>query len=155
MTCIKWGGVGLIYSASQDRTVRVWRAEDGVLCRQLNGHAHWVNSLALSVDYVLRTSCFDPERGCSADSESKAAEMAKERYDKVAKNGSEKLVSGSDDFTLFLWDPTVSKQPLCRMTGHQQLVNHVVFSPDTRYIASASLSVICFLLLFLMFGVFF
>lgn len=24
------------------------------------------------------------------------------------------------------------------MTGHQQLVNQVVFSPDTRYIASAS-----------------
>lgn len=25
-----------------------------------------------------------------------------------------------------------------RMTGHQQLINHVQFSPDTRIIASAS-----------------
>lgn len=29
----------------------------------------------------------------------------------------ERLVSGSDDFTLFLWDPEESKNPLARMTG--------------------------------------
>ncbi|XP_062592420.1 notchless protein homolog 1-like, partial [Saccostrea cucullata] len=28
VTCIKWGGTDLIYSASQDRTIKVWRAED-------------------------------------------------------------------------------------------------------------------------------
>lgn len=28
VTCIKWGGEGLIYSASQDRTIKVWRAGD-------------------------------------------------------------------------------------------------------------------------------
>ena len=28
-----------------------------------------------------------------------------------------RLVSGSDDFTLFLWTPTEDKKPLCRMTG--------------------------------------
>lgn len=27
----------------------------GVMCRTLEGHAHWVNTLALSTDYVLRT----------------------------------------------------------------------------------------------------
>ena len=26
--CIRWGGEGLIYSASQDRTIKVWRDED-------------------------------------------------------------------------------------------------------------------------------
>lgn len=50
----------------------------------------------------------------------------------------ERLVSGSDDNTLFLWAPNVDKKPLCRMTGHQQLVNHVAFSPDGVFIASAS-----------------
>ena len=29
----------------------------------------------------------------------------------------DRLVSGSDDFTLFLWNPTEDKKPLCRMTG--------------------------------------
>jgi len=60
VTVVKWGGTGVIYSASQDRTVRVWRAEDGILCRILEGHAHWVNTLALSTDFVLRTGPFHP-----------------------------------------------------------------------------------------------
>jgi WD40 repeat protein len=28
VTCIRWSGKDLIYSASQDRTIKVWRAED-------------------------------------------------------------------------------------------------------------------------------
>lgn len=28
VTCVRWGGDGLIYSSSQDRTIKVWRAED-------------------------------------------------------------------------------------------------------------------------------
>jgi ribosome assembly protein 4 len=81
-------------------------------------------------------------------------------------------ISGSDDFTLFLWEPSTQKQPKARMTGHMQLINQVTchfactpalfatlavhcllfgllsgvtraalqvtFSPDGRYIASAS-----------------
>mgnify|MGYP002716356888 CR=1 FL=1 len=50
----------------------------------------------------------------------------------------ERLVSGSDDFTLFLWKPETEKKPLARLTGHQQLINDVKFSPDGRVIASAS-----------------
>lgn len=50
----------------------------------------------------------------------------------------ERLVSGSDDFTLFLWNPAEDKKPLARLTGHSALVNEVLFSPDTRLLASAS-----------------
>ncbi|KAK3771460.1 hypothetical protein RRG08_011394 [Elysia crispata] len=57
---VKWGGSNLIYTASHDRTVKVWRASDGVFCRNLDGHGHWVNTLALSTDYVMRTGAFDP-----------------------------------------------------------------------------------------------
>ena len=32
----------------------------GVLCRTLQGHGHWVNTMALSTDYILRTGAFDP-----------------------------------------------------------------------------------------------
>lgn len=28
VTCVKWGGDGLLYSSSQDRTIKVWRAKD-------------------------------------------------------------------------------------------------------------------------------
>ena len=50
----------------------------------------------------------------------------------------ERLVSGSDDFTLYMWTPGTDQKPLARLTGHMQLVNDVRFSPDTRLLASAS-----------------
>lgn len=141
VTCVKWGGNDLIYSASHDRTIKVWKSDTGILCRTLEGHAHWVNTLALSTDYVLRTGAFDPALPhitleSNVDSNS-LVNKAKERYQTVRGNN-ERLVSGSDDFTLFLWYPESDKKPISRMTGHQQLINDVKFSPDARLIASAS-----------------
>lgn len=31
VTCIRWGGKDLIYSSSQDRTIKVWRSDDVIL----------------------------------------------------------------------------------------------------------------------------
>lgn len=143
VTCVKWGGTNLLYTASQDRTVKVWRAEDGVLCRTLQGHGHWVNILALSTDYVMRTGAFDPATATVVhrevtDSDEELQKKSLERYNTVKASLPERLVSGSDDFTLYLWNPEEDKKPVCRMTGHQQLINDVKFSPDTRLIASAS-----------------
>ena len=145
VTCVKWGGNGLIYTASQDRTIKVWRASDGVMCRSLDGHAHWINHLALNVDYALRTGPFD-HRGIRPDSDEAAQEAALERYNAAlgkkaagsVGSGIERLVSGSDDFTMYMWHPSESKKPVLRMTGHQQLINHVSFSPDGNTVASAS-----------------
>lgn len=139
VTVVKWGGSGLLYTASQDRTVKVWRAEDGVLCRTLEGHAHWVNTLALNTDYILKIGAFDPVSDCHKRSDKiKSQEFALQRYHGVIESIGERLVSGSDDFTLFLWDPAKDKKPLARLTGHQQVVNDVKFSPDGRVLASAS-----------------
>ncbi|KAJ0694762.1 putative transcription factor WD40-like family [Helianthus annuus] len=126
VTCVKW-----------DCTVKVWETTQGKLIRELKGHRHWVNSLALSTEYVIRTGAFDHTRKqYSSPEEMKMA--AFERYNKMKGNAPERLVSGSDDFTMFLWEPSVSKHPKTRMTGHQQLVNHVYFSLDGQWIASAS-----------------
>uniref|UniRef100_A0A2K6QQH2 Notchless protein homolog 1 n=1 Tax=Rhinopithecus roxellana TaxID=61622 RepID=A0A2K6QQH2_RHIRO len=143
VTCLQWGGDGLLYSASQDRTIKVWRAHDGVLCRTLQGHGHWVNTMALSTDYALRTGAFEPaEASVNAQdlqgSLQELKERALSRYNLVRGQGPERLVSGSDDFTLFLWSPAEDKKPLTRMTGHQALINQVLFSPDSRIVASAS-----------------
>uniref|UniRef100_A0A8D2JGJ1 Notchless protein homolog 1 n=1 Tax=Sciurus vulgaris TaxID=55149 RepID=A0A8D2JGJ1_SCIVU len=143
VTCLRWGGDGLLYSASQDRTIKVWRAHDGVLCRTLQGHGHWVNTMALSTDYALRTGAFEPaEATVNAQdlqgSLQELKERALSRYNLVRGQGPERLVSGSDDFTLFLWSPAEDKKPLARMTGHQALINQVLFSPDSRMVASAS-----------------
>ncbi|KPJ08536.1 Notchless protein-like 1 [Papilio machaon] len=140
VTSVKWGGNGLIYTSSQDRTIKVWRADDGILCRTLEGHAHWVNTLALSTDYVLRTGPYHPilDKNEPTTDKKILQQRAIDRYEQACSYGAERLVSGSDDFTLFLWLPEKEKRPLARMTGHQQLINDVKFSPDTRIIASAS-----------------
>ena len=134
---VKWGGEGLIYTASRDRTIKAWNADRGILVRTLTGHGHRINTMALSSDYVIRTGPFDHKRLKFASKE-EAYQAAVEKYQEFAKQGSERLVSGSDDFTLFLWHPKESKHPVKRLTGHQQAVNHIAFSPDGRYFASAS-----------------
>jgi ribosome assembly protein 4 len=138
VTVVKWGGEGLIYSASQDRTIKVWRASDGILCRTLEGHGHWINTLTLSTDYILRIGPFNISYKDNNQKNDNLQSIAQKQYDEVIKLHGERLVSGSDDFTLFLWNPDKEKKPLARLTGHQQLVNDVKFSPDGRILASAS-----------------
>ncbi|GIL67553.1 hypothetical protein Vafri_20907 [Volvox africanus] len=137
VTAVKWGGEGLIYSASRDCTISAWDDTDGKLVRVFKGHGHWVNTLALSSEYVLRTGAFD-HTGKAPKDPAAAKQSAAERYAQATAGKPERLVSGSDDFTLCLYEPSTSKNPIARMTGHVQLVNQVVFSPDGRYILSAS-----------------
>lgn len=105
----------------------------------LTGHAHWVNTLALSTDYALRLGSFNPERKKQQqnDSPEKEQQTALKTYEN-ARGECERLVSGSDDFTLHLWTPEISNKSVARLTGHLQLVNDVKFSPDARLLASAS-----------------
>mmetsp|Transcript_1640 Transcript_1640/g.6406 ORF Transcript_1640/g.6406 Transcript_1640/m.6406 type:complete len:496 (-) Transcript_1640:127-1614(-) len=137
VTAVKWGGEGLIYSASRDTTVMVWNADTGAVVRQLRGHGHWVNTLALSSEYAVRTGPYDHKAEKPKDDETAKAK-ALERYKAATGGKGERIISGSDDFTMFMWTPGTSKQPLQRMTGHVQLINHVLFSPDGRWVASAS-----------------
>ncbi|KAJ2114283.1 hypothetical protein GGH17_006271, partial [Coemansia sp. RSA 788] len=135
VTCVKWGGDGRIYTGSQDKSIKVWNS-DGTLYKTLSGHAHWVNTLAFSTDFALRTGAFD-HTGKHPSTTEDAQRRALERYTEASSRGV-RLVSGSDDFTMHLWDLSVSSKPIARMTGHQKVVNHVSFSPDGRLIASAS-----------------
>ena len=144
---LRWGGNGLIYTASRDRTIKVW-AIDGhgksqqKLVRTLNGHAHRINTLALNCDYILRTGPFqlgDNGNTLSSMSTAEKQKRALDRYTAMCGTNNEILVSGSDDFTMFMWTPQKGKTSMERMTGHQALIFHIAFSPDGRYLASASL----------------
>jgi ribosome assembly protein 4 len=140
VSCVRWGGAGFIYTASEDKTVKVWNADNGTLAHTLNAHAHWVNHLALSTDFVLRTAYHD-HTGKIPATEDEKVETAKERYLKAATiqgEVTERLVSASDDFTMYLWEPSKSTKPVARLVGHQKQVNHVTFSPDGLLIASAA-----------------
>lgn len=137
VTSVLWGGEGLIYTGSQDRTISVWTADEGKLCRVLNAHGHWVNTMALNTDYVLRTGAYD-HTGKEYDDPEEAKKRAYERWLEVKGKGPEILATGSDDFTVYLWHPSVEKKPLTRLTGHARLINVVSWSPNGRLLASAS-----------------
>ena len=139
VTCVRWGGTGKIYTSSCDKTVKIWDASKGTLINTLSSHAHRVNHLALSTDFVLRTAYHDHTGSIPPNEEARIGK-AKERFEKAATiNNSivERLVSASDDFTMYLWEPSTTTKPLARLLGHQQKVNHVTFSPDGLYISSA------------------
>jgi ribosome assembly protein 4 len=137
---LKWGGNGLLYSGGEDRSVRAWSIEDKKLFRLMEGHAHWVNSLSSNTEYALRQGCYDYTGNGRDASEGEKKTKALANYNKILtqSNGVEYLVSGSDDFTLFLWKPQESGKPIARLTGHQQPVNFIQYSPDGNLIASAS-----------------
>ncbi|PON97901.1 Guanine nucleotide-binding protein, beta subunit [Trema orientale] len=137
VTCVKWGGDGVIYTGSEDCTIKVWETLQGKLIRELKGHGKWVNSISLNTEYVLRTGAFN-HTGKQYSSAVDMKKVALERYNKVKGKGPEILVSGSDDLTMFMWEPFISKEPKTRMTGHQCEINQVCFSPDGQWIASAS-----------------
>ena len=152
VTCVRWGGSGRLFSASQDRGIIVWNTKTGEVEAQLGGHAHWVNALALSTDYALRLGCHeaapDPvmtgskrARGIAVDrmsaDEMQSAALA--QYSAAAARGGERMASCSDDFTVMLWSTEGKmKSPIAKLTGHQQPVNHVAFSPDGTLLASTS-----------------
>lgn len=137
VSCVKWGGDGLIHTSSRDGSIMVWDAKNGAKTLTLAGHGHWVNTLALSAEYALRTGAYDHTAKAPA-SDDEGQQIALKRYQAACSGQPERLVSGSDDFTIFLWEPSKSKKPLGRMTGHLQLINQVQFSPDGRWIVSAS-----------------
>lgn len=144
VSCVKWLGSNLVYSGSHDKTIKTWDISAGGKCIQtLKSHAHWVNHIALSTDHVLRRGAFDHtlSKQLAKGLAEALRKAAKEAYEKVARlNGrvSERIVTASDDFTMYLWEPLVLAKPVCRMTGHQKLVNHVLFLPDGRYVVSSS-----------------
>ena len=129
-------------------------ALQGKLLHTLKDHAHWVTTLTLNTDFVLRTGPFD-HTSKAPPSDEEARSLALKRYNELVATSGELLISGSDDHTLFLWslfpsrttsteasEAAVEKggklKPLARLTGHQRQVAHVAFSPDGRWAASAS-----------------
>lgn len=145
VSCIKWSGQNIIYSGSHDKTIKAWDITAGGKCIQtLKAHAHWVNHISLLTDYTLRRGCYDHASTKKDAKQLLVPQMkakALELYEKAVKLGGnvlERMVTASDDFTMYFWEPLKSGKPVCRMSGHQKLVNHVLFLPDGRHVVSSS-----------------
>ncbi len=59
VTCVRWGGLHRIFTSSQDKTIKLWNDRSWNCLHTLSAHTHWVNHLALSTDFALRTSYHD------------------------------------------------------------------------------------------------
>lgn len=68
-----------------------------------------------------RTGCFS-EKVLETEDPEAMKKIALERYNKLKGNADERLISCSDDHTLFMWDPVKKSEPVIRLTGHQQQV---------------------------------
>ncbi len=139
VTSVKWGGEGLIYTGSQDRTIIVWAVDEQnnfavKVARQLKDHAHWVNSISLSTEHLCRTGPFDHTTDGKSFTPEEAYLAACKKYRDVQGNKKEMLVSCSDDFSMILWSPTDSNKPVKRMLGHQQLVNRFIILISIIYL---------------------
>lgn len=67
VTCLKWGGDGLLYSASQDRTIKVWRAHDvraGSVQKPVWSNPRpWNASARRNIDQCFLSMFWEPGQG--------------------------------------------------------------------------------------------
>uniref|UniRef100_A0A182SXX5 NLE domain-containing protein n=1 Tax=Anopheles maculatus TaxID=74869 RepID=A0A182SXX5_9DIPT len=140
ISCLSWepyhrnAECRFLASAGNDNDARIWDIVLGTCVKVIAGHTAPVTAVRWGGSGLLYTSSRDRTIKINKDA---LKQMALERYEKVCPDGVESFVSCSDDFTLYLWRAN-QKQFVTRMTGHQNVVNDVKYSPDVKLIASAS-----------------
>jgi WD40 repeat protein len=143
LTAVSWSPDGRrLASASGDRTVRVWDADDGaqLLCRR--GHMDYVRAVGWSPDGGRLASASADGTVQIWDAADGELLQQLEGHEGCVNAVSwspdgRRLASASDDKTLRVWDAGNVAPPLC-LVGHEGCVNAVSWSPDGRRLASAS-----------------
>lgn len=108
----------------------------------LEGHSHWVTTVAFSPDLSrLVSSSYDKTIRVWDPADGRCLQTLEGHNDRVTtvafSPDSRLLASGSFDRTIKVWDPTTGRC-LQTLEGHSHLVTAVAFLPDSRRLASGS-----------------
>ena len=114
------------------------------LVRSMEGHSHWVCSVAFSPDGQFLASCsldgtvklWNVQSGqCTKTMKKKNTRLFQAVYDIAFSPDGKYLTSCNDDFTVNLW--LIETGECTRtMEGHIDDVSSVTFSPDGQYLVS-------------------
>ncbi|MCU0566973.1 MAG: caspase family protein [Oculatellaceae cyanobacterium Prado106] len=125
-----------IVSASQDQSLRLWQAEDGLLLTQLRGHGAAVLSAIFSPDRPLIISA-------SADNSIRlwdvpTLDKTPNRYTAIATQPNQPWIATAQDRIIQLHRQVRQNLEARNLTGHQQPVSALRFSPNSQQLASGS-----------------
>ncbi|KAH6974799.1 vegetative incompatibility protein HET-E-1 [Ilyonectria destructans] len=129
----------LVASASDDRTVRIWRSDMGDCFQELKGHSGPVRSVAFSHDSALVASASNDQtvRIWRADT----GECIKGHSDWVRSiafsHDSALMASAPDNRTVRIWHADTG-ECIQELKGQSDWVRSIAFSHDSALIASAS-----------------
>ena len=142
-----------IVSGSQDKTLRLWDADRREpIGEPMTGHTGIVYSVAFSPDghRIVSGSQDKTLRLWDADTGKPASTPTPPHTDVVMAGHTDvvksvtfspdgqRIISGSSDDTVRMWDAATGRQIGAPLTGHTDIVTGVAFSPDGQRIASAS-----------------
>jgi WD40 repeat protein len=130
-----------IVTASEDKTARVWNAENGDQLAILRGHTEGVRVASFSPDgrQVITGSTDKTARLWNAETGQQSAVLEHDGVVRSAAFSSDgrRVVTASDDKTARIWDVQTGKQ-IAALTGHTARVRDAAFSPNGRYVLTSS-----------------
>ena len=134
--------VGVDFSGSKDKTIRLWDSASGKKLLVLKGHTDGVRSIVFSPNGRLLASGAEDKTIRLWDTASGKMRAVLRGHEKgvisvAFSPDGRMLASGATDNTIRLWDPTNGKE-LAVLRGHENRILSVAFSPDGRVLASGS-----------------
>ncbi|EUC38905.1 hypothetical protein COCCADRAFT_81837 [Bipolaris zeicola 26-R-13] len=130
-----------LVSMSEDKTVTIWDAQNGLCLHTLREHNNTIHAVAFSPDMKRLVSMSEDKTVKIWDIHSgfclKTLTGHTRPVNSVAFSSLARLASGSRDKTIKIWD-TRTGACVRTLIGHTCIVSSVVFSPESTKIASAS-----------------